>query len=212
MNAAQAGDRIVVSSGLYREQIKLDKAIHIRGAGPRSAITLEHGGKGHTLHCTAGDATQKARLENLTIKHTGSGSTYDAVHASQAGSLEVHECDLSSTGGAGLHIKGSGTRAEVTWCMAHHSNQSGFLIASQAFATLEDCTASDNGQAGYVVMEAEAELRRNIAVRNLGGVGVFGKGSACLLERNQLRGNRQDNLHIDTACKKNVTQSGNVVD
>jgi len=133
IDASQDGDRIVLSSGTYKEQLCVSKAILIRGAGPRSAITIEYAGRGHTLHCTApGTDEQKARLENLTIKHTGSGQRSDAVHASAGCLMEVHECDVSSTGGAGLQVKGDGTRAEVTWCTAHHSSQSGFLVASQA--------------------------------------------------------------------------------
>ena len=145
------------------------------------------------------------------MKHSGGGQTSDAVHAS-GGHLEIHECDMSSTGGAGVQIKGRGTEAELTWCHAHDCNQSGFLVASQAHALVEDCTANDNGQAGYVVLEAKAELRRNIGYRNLGGIGVFGKGSVATLERNQLKGNRQDNLHVDKSCMKKVKMTENVTE
>jgi len=203
VDAAQDGDRVCISSGAYNEQVRIDKAIKITGAGPRSSIVLEYAGNGSTVHISGG----APRLSNLTIRYEGT-KPHDAVTIS-GGEAEVHECDLRSSKGSGVHVKG-GAKATVTWCNAHDNEQSGFLVSAKAFGIIEDCSAKDNLQAGYVVMEAGAELRRNIAVRNLGGIGIFGKGCEAVVECNQLKGNRQDNLHVDAKCKKKIKLIENV--
>jgi len=85
IDACQDGDRVIISSGRYHEQLKVNKSIDIKGGGPRSAIVIEWNGKGHALQVSGG---VKARLSNLTIRQTGSGKTSDCIHI-DGGDVEV---------------------------------------------------------------------------------------------------------------------------
>jgi len=211
IDAAKAGDKVCVASGTYSEQIRVDKRLEISGMGPKSSIIVRHDGSGAAI-CLE---HQGCRLANMTIRQEGKGKSKQGALPNCGiriigNDAEVHECDTSSSSGGGIHIIGA--TAKVSWCEVHKCHDNGMLIDRKANVNIEDCTAEDNGRTGYSIVEADAVLQRCIGVRNLQGIGVFGKSSTVKLESNQLRGNREANLHIDNNCKSRVKLENNVTD
>ncbi len=74
VNAAQSGDTINVAAGTYKENVKIDKSLTLKGAG--SAKTIVDGNRaGSVFHVGSDSLTADISLSGLTIKNGGARQT-----------------------------------------------------------------------------------------------------------------------------------------
>ena len=75
VNAAQSGDTINVASGIYKENVKIDKSLTIKGAGPTQ--TIVDGNKAGSVFCLGKlNYNIDVALSGMTIQR-GSGTLFD---------------------------------------------------------------------------------------------------------------------------------------
>jgi hypothetical protein len=95
ITAASAGDTILLYPGTYSGAVTLSKAITLAGLDPLTTIITDSTNSAPTIDVTA----DGARLQNLTITHTGAGTTA-GVLATDNASLVVENCIITKSSGA----------------------------------------------------------------------------------------------------------------
>ncbi len=91
VNAALSGDAINVATGTYRENVKVDKSLTVKGAG--SARTIVDGNKaGSVFMVGKGNANAVVRLSGMTIKN---GKADYGAGIYNNGKLTVASCAIS---------------------------------------------------------------------------------------------------------------------
>lgn len=188
LNAAEAGDTVLVSAGTYKERIRLVRGVTLKSAGDdtpgalglkRAETTIidgnVNGGKGAGVTMAEG-----CTLDGFTI--TGVG-TYDEVlwnkhHATQ-GEEQPHE-HIGEPGTAGIAIIGV-EQCTVTNNIVHHIGYTGIAIQG----------ADGKRVSPHVV--------KNIAYRNMGGGIGSMKKSTALIEGNRCFENYYAGIGHDNA-------------
>lgn len=92
--AASAGDTILIYPGTYSGSITVDKAITIAGVDSRTTTITSSTNSVPTIDITA----DGVRLLNLTIAHTGGGTTAGVV-ATDNSNIEIENCVLTKVSG-----------------------------------------------------------------------------------------------------------------
>ncbi len=137
--AAEDGDTIIVRPGTYRTPAVVDRAVAIRGEGPRHTILLEPVG-GEAI----GFAASGASVKGLTIRPAqvgNDGATHSAVAVHNA-QVSVDDCDLSSHLGATVWIGGPSSRALFKDCAIHDGAQNAIWVTEEGRAEVESCRIS----------------------------------------------------------------------
>ena len=219
VDAADAGDRVVVAAGVYSGKVRiLNKQVEIVGVAQGGRVVLEYEGNDHAVCVTGAAAT--VTLSNLTIRQRGgvtNGKNYGAISAVGGSTVQVEGCDLSSEAGAGVGALQEGTDLQLTNCTVHNCNDSGVQISINATAAVEGCTSRDNGRDGITVQRgASATLRGNTCTGNQKhGICIYegeGHGAvSAVVENNQLTGNTGQSLYVSVLCHARVQQANNVV-
>jgi F-box protein 11 len=155
INAARAGDRILVRPGLYQENLVLDKPLEIIGQGSVEEIVIQ-----------AQDATvllfksNIGRVTNLTLRQFGGKEPWHGVDITQ-GRLELEGCDITSRSGACISIH-DGADPRLRRNRIHDAKESGVLVYNNGLGTLEDNEISSNANAGvHINTGGNPILRRN---------------------------------------------------
>lgn len=100
ITAASAGDVILIGPGTYSEALTVSKAVTLKGEGNRADVIIT------TSAATTAAITANAKLENLTINHTGSGGSYYAVQVSGSGvTATIQNCAINTSDAAGYAVR-----------------------------------------------------------------------------------------------------------
>ncbi|WP_037571049.1 right-handed parallel beta-helix repeat-containing protein [Phaeacidiphilus oryzae] len=176
LDAAEPGDTLTLSPGTYRESVRLDKAVSLRGAEPRgsvgaarieppigSALTVTAAAEVHGLHLEASDPSAPAVL----------------LHGCEA---ELTDCRVEARSAVGVEI-GGGARPTLRDCVVENPYGLGVLVADGSVALLEGCEIAETGRAGVAVRGGSARLER-CRVHNASGAGlaISGEGSTAEAE------------------------------
>jgi len=176
LKQAKAGDRIVVKTGLYRENVILDKTVELIADG---SPVIESTGRciwmqtdyavvrGFTLRCRArSSASFFSRL-------IGSYDKVAAVLIPQ-GKLVLEQCDVTSDSLSCVEIGGRGTQAIVRACQLHDSqDEGGIFIYDQATAQVEDCDIFGNAGVGVAINTGGNPTVRRCKIHDGKASGVF---------------------------------------
>ena len=207
LKQAKAGDQIVVKTGLYRENVILDKTVELIADG---SPVIESTGRciwmqtdyavvrGFTLRCRArSSASFFSRL-------IGSYDKAVAVYIPQ-GKLVLEQCDVTSDSLSCVNICGRGTQAIVRACQLHDSQQAGIFIYDQATAQVEDCDIFGNANAGVSITTGGNPTVRRCKIHDgkAGGVFVCENGSG-QLEDCDIFGNACGGVTITTGGNPTV--------
>lgn len=115
INAAVAGDTVLVSPGSYPERLNYDgKAITVISEGGPAATIIDGGNSGNVLVFDSGEGPA-ARLEGFTIKNgrASFGAGIDILAASPSIVGNIFDTNTQTSGGYGAAIGGNGSSALI---------------------------------------------------------------------------------------------------
>lgn len=200
---APPGARLLVSPGLYKQPLVLDKALEIVGDGPREEIVVAVSGA-DTLQFR----TDFGRVANLTLRQSGGGEWF-GIDVAQ-GRLELEDCDIRSESLACVAIH-AGADPRIRRCAIHDGETVGVFVYDKGKGTLEDNDIFANATAGVAIATGgEPVLRRNRIIANKYHAIRIHEAGRGTFEDNDLRGNEIGAWNIAADCLPHVKRSGNL--
>jgi hypothetical protein len=195
IDAAVAGDRVVVPAGFYRENIDLEgKAITLLGEGGASGVFLDGGAVSDAAVKIRSGEGRDTIVQGLTIR-----GAFDAGVLVTDSSPTIRDCIVAWNGkgrlSAGIALTNSGARIERC---AIVGNAGGGVRATGALG----------------VEIVGNEIRRNSASLYDGGgvsVGFPSAGGSALVERNLIQGNSSERNGGGLYVSGPATIVGNVI-
>jgi Holliday junction resolvasome RuvABC ATP-dependent DNA helicase subunit len=172
--AAEPGDTLTLSPGTYRESVRLDKAVALRGADAAARSARIEPPIGSALTVTAA-----AEVSGLHLEATDPSTPAVLLHGCEA---ELTDCRVEARSAVGVEI-GGGARPTLRDCAVENPYGLGILVADGSVALLEGCEVAETGRAGIAVRGGSARLDR-CRVRNASGAGLAlaGEGSTAEAE------------------------------
>jgi parallel beta-helix repeat protein len=133
--------RINVHPGHYYEGFIINKQLEIIGSGPKEQIIVESTG----TSCIKMQ-TDDALVQDLTLRchSTDPASQIHAVDIPK-GRLALRGCDITSSTGACIVVRGPSAYSEIQSCWLHGAGTSGLFIKEHAQGTIESCDIFGNG-------------------------------------------------------------------
>jgi len=201
VDAAKAGDTVLVAAGTYKERIRLKPGVTLKSAGDDARGELGLRRAEATIVDGSGDGAQGAGVtmaENATLDGftvTGVGEYDDALwkkhHATQ-GEEQLHE-HIGVPGTPGIAVVGV-ERCTVTNNIVHHIGYTGIAIT------------------GAPGKRVSPHILRNVTYRNMGGGIGSMKQSSAIIEKNVcfenyyagIGHNHASPLVIDNLCYANI--------
>ena len=122
--AAQYTDTILVSPGLYAENVFDDKGVDLQGAGPEQCFIVPPGTGPGVLFSSYG-----AKFSGFTV----TGSSGGGVRVGPSATIDMRFCVIAGNAGDGFYLNGG------VWADEHSASS---------------CTIADNGGRGMVVLAA----------------------------------------------------------
>ena len=143
---AKPGDTIVLRPGTYKESLRINNDVRIVGEGGRSKVIVEGAPGANVFEFTAGSAT----LTGMTIRIVGTGPAGTATGAIsvRGGTPVIEDCDLTSSAGAAVFIRGAGANPTIRNSTMLDSRDFGVFVYEQGQGTIERCVISGNTNPG----------------------------------------------------------------
>ena len=160
---AQAGSRIRVRPGVYRETLTLNKPVEIVGEGDAKEIVIDV--SGHpcvVLHA------ETAAVANLTLRSRAGSAASEKSSAVDVphGRLTLDGCDLTSETNACLSVHGSKSYALVRRCTIHDGGDAGVAFLDKAAGVMEDCEIFGNAAPGVLIAEESGPTIQKCNIHN----------------------------------------------
>jgi len=167
--AAEAGDTVTIGSGVFRENVLVDKAVTLRAAEGLGSVRIEPA-TGSALTLLASATVQGLVLE-------GQDGSAPAVLI-EAGEAELTDCRIATRSSVGIEVRGS-ARPSVRRCTVDNPGGLGIRVAGPAVPFFEDCEVVAAGQAGVVVRAGASARIERCRVHHANGAGLVltGEGS-----------------------------------
>ena len=189
LDAARPWDRVVLTEGIYREALAINRPVEIVGLGDSRKIVIESDSDNvMTVQADQG------RIANVTVRHVG--ACCSAIKITN-GRLVIERCDVTSSGLSCISIQGG------AWPSIHHNrihggNQEGIYIGEGASGLIEDNEIFENNFAGIAIrVDASPKVRRN-RIRNGVREGIYvGDHGRGLIDGNIVRENAVAGIHIE---------------
>ena len=126
VNAATAGQTIMVNEGVFEEDIVLNKAVTLQGSGENTVL--------NSVSITGGAATVK----DLSLKPVSTAFGVSIAHSGNGVTLENLTFDLSTQGVTGVKIgaKGSGKKADIVKACVFNCQGNVAIEATSALAEI----------------------------------------------------------------------------
>lgn len=190
LQQATAGDQIMVKTGLYRENLVIQKNIELIAEG---SPVIESSGnciwmladsavvRGFTLQC-------RAKVEDNRV----------TVYVPQ-GQLVLEHCDITSDSLSCVQANGKGSHVILRECKIHDSKGgAGVFIYDQATGQLEDCDIFGNANAGVEIKTGGNPVIRRCQIHDGKSAGVLVWESSGSLEDCDIFGNAYSGVEIRT--------------
>jgi parallel beta-helix repeat protein len=189
IQAAAAGERILIRPGVYREGVVVEKPLELVGEGKLGDIVLEVAGRDVVLFKAA-----SGRVANLTLRQLGDGKWY-AVDITQ-GRLELEGCDITSQSLAAVGIHG-GADPILRGNRIHDGQSAGVFIYDHSRGLVEDNDIFANAGSNVSISEGSDPVLRGNRIHDGQSSGVFvysqGRGT---LENNDVYANGSTGIAI----------------
>lgn len=199
IEAAEAGSRIIVREGTYRESVKLSKPLEIIGEGDRERILVVTS-DGAALSCNA----SMARISGMRFRREAGGNSYGADIT--AGAVEIDDCIFESLSFAAVAIRGNGTAPTLRRCVLRDGEESGLFVLDGARPTLEDCQFLNNSFAGAGVAGEQTypTFRRCVAENGRQSGFHFYQGAGGMLEQCQAVANTYAGIQVRAGANPKI--------
>ena len=138
LTAAHQGDRILVSPGVYRENVNLKSGVALISSEPRKA-EIHAGGI-----AVAAESVNDSRIDGFRILPAAIGDLEIGMQAQDA-SLRIENCDISRAAQAGVSIGGRST-VDLRGNFIHDNAAAGVRIADANTPNMQANRICDNGQ------------------------------------------------------------------
>ncbi|MCC9310157.1 right-handed parallel beta-helix repeat-containing protein [Kitasatospora sp. RB6PN24] len=171
---AEPGDTITVRRGVFRENVVVDKPVHLVTAEGPGTVRIDPP-SGTALTVTAG-----ATVRDLVVE--GCDSSAPAVRiAGPRATASLVGCRVDGHAAVGIEVT---DRAEVllTGCTVANPSGLGLRLRGEAVARFEDCEVSAAGQAGLAVLEGSAARLHRCRLHHAAGAGVLLSDAGSLAE------------------------------
>ncbi len=179
IDVAITGDIIEVQSGIYEENVNVNKSITLRGADTGSwkpVVDAKGNGTAITI------STSGAVLENFCV--VNAGKYPDAGIKVTSDKNVISNCNVWNNGHWGIYLKGADENL-VTGCLISTNGDDGILVYSSNENVFRYNTISNNGDDGIQLLESD----QNSLVSNSADVNM---DSGIFLDQSQInlvRGN-----------------------
>lgn len=200
IQAANAGDRILVRPGLYEEGLIIDKPLEIIGDASPGEVVIRTAGKSVVLF-----KTSMGRIANVTLRQMG-GGRWLGVDIAQ-GRLEVEDCDITSDGSACVGVHG-GADPRLRRNRVHDGKSSGIFVYENGQGTFEDNDIYGNATSGVAVRSGgNPTMRRNrIHDGKTSGVYIYENGQG-IIEDNDIFGNALAGVEVKTGANPTLRRN-----
>jgi Right handed beta helix region len=166
LTAAEAGARIMVRPGIYRESLVLSQPVELVADGPGGDVVIEGIS---ASNCLVMDGDM-ALVRGFTLRQAAGINGEFSVVSIEHGHLVLDGCDINSAMGRGIRIAGSGTSAMISHCQMRAA-KTGIFVIDHGMANLEDCEIWANQESGVYIETSNAVFRR-CAVNSSGWAGI----------------------------------------
>jgi len=168
IDAATAGDTILVASGTYYENLVIAKSVTLKGAG--SEITIIDGsGKGTGVKITA----DSVNMSGFTIRNSG-----DGVHLHRCNGVTVSDNKITSNKNDGIYVESSDGNT-IRGNTITSNNLEGLLIEDSSDNTINDNLIASNAQDGvYLYYSSNNTVSGNIITSHINRPAISLEGSS----------------------------------
>jgi len=197
VDSVPAGSTLYIRPGIYRENIIIEKTVHLIGDGNRDDIVII--GTDYDEDITIDEDTilfagESGTLRNLTLHSDTDFETAYAVNV-VAGHLLIEECDITSDAG-GVRVGGGATPTVRNNQI--HDALVGLFIYNGSSGLFEGNDIYENFIAVGVEDNGNPTMRFNRISDNAVGI-LISDNSQGIYERNDIYGNIAAGIGVDTA-------------
>jgi len=152
INAATAGDTILVAPGTYYENLVIAKSLTLKGAGNEITI-IDGGGKGTGVNITA----DSVNMSGFTIRNSG-----DGVHLYQCNGVTVSNNKITSNKNQGVYVESSDGNT-IRGNTITSNKLEGLLTQYSSGNTISDNLVTSNTEDGvYLLYSSNNTVSGNI--------------------------------------------------
>jgi parallel beta-helix repeat protein len=178
---------------VYRETLRLEKAVEIIGDGRVEEIVIES----LQAECVS-MAGEQALLRGLSLRgRAGSNGLKAYAVDIPRGRLALEECDITNDSSACVAIHGPEADPVLRGCRIHHGSSGGVFAYRGGKGILEDCYIYANARPGIAIQQGANPLIRHtrIADGQQSGVYIY-DGGLGVLEHCEVSGNALTGIEI----------------
>ncbi|RSD26709.1 nitrous oxide reductase family maturation protein NosD [Mesobacillus subterraneus] len=201
INMAEKGDTIIISPGVYKENIEINKEVKLIG---EDGSVIDGSGKGNVITVTASNVT----IESLTIQHSGDGQENSGIYIKKANAVVLKSNQINNVH-FGIFIANSSKNQilqnTITSYEAHFSKRGNgihlfkggeHLVEGNEIADVQDGIYFDFTKSNYItdnhifqsrygmhfMYSDEIEARKNRLDHNVTGFMVMDSARISLIE------------------------------
>eukprot|EP01112_Ceratiomyxa_fruticulosa_P004454 TRINITY_DN14_c0_g1_i2.p1 TRINITY_DN14_c0_g1~~TRINITY_DN14_c0_g1_i2.p1 ORF type:complete len:649 (-),score=101.93 TRINITY_DN14_c0_g1_i2:53-1999(-) len=193
--SADIRDQILVSPGVYKESLKLDKAVDLIGEGPLGTTIIEGSGN-NTVTCEAAEGT----IQNLTLRQ----SDHWFCVAIEKGNIHIKNNQISNSTLSSIKV-GRDSSPLISHNLIHNSNEAGVAVfGGMGVIEYNEFTGNRYGSVEIVYSSANPIIRFNEIHHNKGYAIHIHTQAQCLVENNLVHSNETDGIACWGNCNPTI--------
>jgi parallel beta-helix repeat protein len=189
IKTANAGDKILVRPGVYKETIVINKSIEITGEGNKDLIIVESGEDSVLIfNATSG------RVSNLSLVQLENAKGYCVEIVK--GELDLDGCNVSSSSYGCIVVRG-GAKPRIRNNRIYGSKKTGILIFDKSEGVIENNDIYDHRSVGVEIADKSNPIIRSnrIYKNNENGIHIYNEGRG-IIEDSDIFLNSQAGISI----------------
>lgn len=187
IDASNSGDTILVSAGVYHENVQLAEGVILQGAGA-AVTTIDGGGEGNVVEGAKGSV-----IEGFTITHSGkvgrSGDVMDVGISAKYSPMTIANCRIVGNN-AGIRTYFSPANI-VNNIIAGNKAYGIYILYSDS--QMKNNLIYNNGSYGISTSYSDPDIVNNTVTENLEGIYSF--VSRVVVKNNIIANNKNAGIH-----------------